>query len=186
MGETVHRSTLDSPLGPSELVSTASGLAAIGLGDELDRHEHWIARTFPEAHTLSGTKVHREIARQIAEYFDGRRRVFDLPLDLRGSAFQKSVWAKVASIPYGKTASYSEIAHLVGRPRAFRAVGAANGANPIPLVIPCHRVLGADGSLIGYGGGLDKKRWLLIHEGVLLGGPSQMSLFAGATATAPP
>ena len=88
-------------------------------------------------------------------------------LDLRGSPFQKAVWANVERVPYGRTASYSEIARLAGRPKAFRAVGAANGANPIPLVIPCHRIVGANGSLTGYGGGLANKRWLLIHEGVL-------------------
>lgn len=182
MGETVHRSTLDSPLGPIDLVSTSRGLAGIGLGEGLSWHERWIGRTFPQAQILSGTGVHVEIARQLVEYFDGRRRVFDLPLDVRGSSFQKAVWARVASIPYGKTASYSEIAHLVGRPLASRAVGAANGQNPIPLVIPCHRVVGAKGSLTGYGGGLPKKRWLLVHEGALGGGPSQMSLFARGTA----
>ena len=183
MNETLYRSTLDSPLGPLRLVSTSVGLAGISLPEE-EWHERWMRRVFPRAQilsTLPGGSAHAEVVRQLDQYFEGRRRVFDLPLDLRGSPFQKVVWSNVARIPFGRIASYSEIAHLVGRPGASRAVGTANGSNPIPLVIPCHRVVGADGSLTGYGGGLPAKRWLLVHEGVLRSGapqPVQMSLFA--------
>jgi O-6-methylguanine DNA methyltransferase len=191
MTEVLYRSTLESPLGPVDLVSTSRGLAAIGFGEGRDWSESWVRRTFPGAQTLPGVGAHEEAARQIQEYFGGRRRVFDLTLDLRGSPFQKAVWANVERVPYGRTASYSEIALLVGRPKAFRAVGAANGANPIPIVIPCHRIVGASGSLTGYGGGLSCKRWLLIHEGVLKDepapplGPVQLDLFARRSASVP-
>lgn len=106
-----------------------------------------------------------EAARQLREYFAGRLRQFDLPLDPRGTPFQRRVWCEVATIPYGRTRSYSEIAEALGTPRAVRAVGAANGANPLPIVIPCHRVIGASGKLVGYGGGLALKRRLLELEG---------------------
>ena len=127
--------------------------------------ERWIQRTFPDAGREPAGKRQQRLENQIRQYFHGRRRVFDISLDLRGRDFHKAVWEQVARIPYGKTASYGEIAHLVGSPRASRAVGAANGANPVPIVVPCHRVIGANGSLTGYGGGLENKRWLLAHEG---------------------
>jgi methylated-DNA-[protein]-cysteine S-methyltransferase len=104
------------------------------------------------------------VVRQLADYFEGRRRVFDLPLSPEGTPFQKEVWRALVEIPYGECASYSEIARRIGRRDAVRAVGAANGANPIAIVVPCHRVIGRDGSLTGYGGGLPLKRWLLDHE----------------------
>ncbi|HEX2163750.1 MAG TPA: methylated-DNA--[protein]-cysteine S-methyltransferase [Thermoanaerobaculia bacterium] len=110
----------------------------------------------------------RAVAAQLAEYFAGRRRSFDLPLAPRGTDFQRAVWEELARVPYGETISYGELARRVGRQGAARAIGAANGANPLPIVVPCHRVIGADGSLTGYGGGLDRKRTLLGLEGVPL------------------
>jgi methylated-DNA-[protein]-cysteine S-methyltransferase len=104
-----------------------------------------------------------EIA-QLREYFAGERVGFDIPLDLRGTPFQRAVWAGLLAIPFGETRSYSQLARAIGRPRAVRAVGAANGRNPIGLVVPCHRVIGASGALVGFGGGLRVKRWLLAHE----------------------
>ena len=101
---------------------------------------------------------------QLLEYFEGKRTAFDLPLDLRGTPFQLEVWRALLAIPYGETRSYAEIARAVGRPAAVRAVGAANGANPIAIVVPCHRVIAADGSLGGYGGGLELKARLLAME----------------------
>jgi methylated-DNA-[protein]-cysteine S-methyltransferase len=97
-------------------------------------------------------------------YFDGRRREFDLPLDLPGASFQLMVWRELTRIPFGETISYGELARRIGRPTAYRAVGAASGANPIPIIIPCHRVVGANGRLTGFGGGLETKRWLLALE----------------------
>jgi len=108
------------------------------------------------------------VRRQLTEYFDGTRTTFDLPLDGTGSTFERRVWDLLRTIPYGATTSYGALARRLGDPRATRAVGAANGKNPIPIIVPCHRVLGARGELTGFGGGLDRKRWLLEHEGALL------------------
>jgi methylated-DNA-[protein]-cysteine S-methyltransferase len=108
------------------------------------------------------------VAAQLAEYFAGKRRDFALPVAPRGSEFQRRVWEELSRIPYGATISYAELAARIGRPGASRAVGRANGTNPIPVVIPCHRVIGTDGSLTGYGGGMPLKRALLALEGVLL------------------
>jgi len=104
------------------------------------------------------------VRRELSEYFAGRRTSFDVPLAPRGTPFQQRVWAELVKIPFGTRATYGELARRIGRPAASRAVGAANGANPIAIVIPCHRVVGSDGSLTGYGGGLPLKRWLLAHE----------------------
>lgn len=105
-----------------------------------------------------------DVAAQLGEYFRGERRAFDLELAPRGTEFQRDVWSALQRIPYGETRSYSDIAREIGRPAAVRAVGAANGANPIPIVIPCHRVVGSNGSLTGFGGGIETKRWLLALE----------------------
>ncbi len=104
-------------------------------------------------------------ASQLREYFDGKRKSFDLPLEVLGTEFRKKVWAALAEIPYGETRSYKDIAEATGNPKACRAVGGANNKNPISIIIPCHRVVGADGSLVGYGGGIDKKTLLLELEG---------------------
>jgi methylated-DNA-[protein]-cysteine S-methyltransferase len=105
-------------------------------------------------------------ARQLEEYFAGARRDFDLPMRFAGTDFQRLVWKHLTDIRYGETLSYGELARRIGNPNASRAVGLANGRNPIPILVPCHRVIGADGSLTGYGGGLERKRWLLAHEGL--------------------
>lgn len=117
----------------------------------------WVAKSAPFQVAL----------RQLAEYFAGRRRVFDLPLAPDGTEFQRSVWRVLVTIPYGATISYAELARRVGNARASRAVGLANGANPLPIVVPCHRVIGSDGSLTGFGGGLEMKRRLLTLEGAM-------------------
>jgi len=107
-----------------------------------------------------------ETMRQLGEYFIGERRKFDLPLRMIGTEFQRRVWRMLEEIPFGTTWSYGDLAKRIGNPNASRAVGLANGRNPISILVPCHRVIGADGSLTGYGGGLDRKRWLLAHEGL--------------------
>jgi methylated-DNA-[protein]-cysteine S-methyltransferase len=117
----------------------------------------------------------REARRQLHAYFSGELREFDLPLDPAGTDFQREVWAALAKIPYGETWSYGRLAQRIGKPDAVRAVGAANGRNPIPIVLPCHRVIGADGSLTGFGGGLPTKQFLLRLEGAL---PQENDLFA--------
>ncbi|MBL4781117.1 MAG: methylated-DNA--[protein]-cysteine S-methyltransferase [Porticoccaceae bacterium] len=105
---------------------------------------------------------------QLSAYFEGRLQVFDLPLSLQGTDFQRAVWGQLQALVYGTTASYGQIAAAIGKPAAARAVGMANNKNPIPIVIPCHRVVGSKGSLTGFAGGLDSKRWLLAHEGLVL------------------
>lgn len=111
------------------------------------------------------TPLLKQGAKQLQEYFDGQRKVFDLPIEPEGTAFQRSVWNALVTIPYGETRTYGQIAAQIGNPKASRAIGQANHNNPIPILIPCHRVIGADGSLTGYGGGLDIKKQLLELEG---------------------
>jgi len=103
---------------------------------------------------------------QLNEYFNGERKTFDLPLDAKGTDFQQSIWRQLSTIPFGVSASYRDIAIAINNPKSMRAVGAANGRNPISIIVPCHRVIGADGTLTGYAGGLERKQWLLKHEGI--------------------
>lgn len=105
-----------------------------------------------------------ETRRQLDEYFAGRRRAFELPMQARGTEFQQRVWGALLEIPFGETRSYGEQARRIGDSKAVRAVGLANGRNPIPVIVPCHRVIGADGSMTGFGGGIERKKWLLAHE----------------------
>lgn len=116
----------------------------------------------------NGSEILAETKRQLAEYFDHERRTFELPLDLSGTPFQLQVWKQLTRIPYGSTTSYGEIAKRLGTPSGSRAVGAANGRNPVAIVVPCHRVIGANGDLTGFGGGMERKEWLLRHEGGIL------------------
>lgn len=146
----------DSPVGPLTLVS--DGAAIVGIHFATQRHF-----TAPEA-TAHADKVLDAARKQLDGYFAGRRRSFDLPTAPRGTAFQTRVWSALTKIPYGETKSYGAIAAMIGSPKAVRAVGAANGRNPIPIVIPCHRVIGADGSLTGFGGGMERKEMLLDLE----------------------
>jgi O-6-methylguanine DNA methyltransferase len=139
------------------LVASASGIRAI----EFD------AEPVSESQRNDWNPLLTEAARQLRAYFAGALREFSLPLDMPGTEFQKCVWGQVAAIPYGETRSYLQIATAVGSPRAVRAVGGANGANPAPIVVPCHRVIGAKGSLVGYGGGLAMKKRLLELEGAI-------------------
>ncbi len=120
------------------------------------------------ADALSVTEAFHHVIHQLDEYLAGTRYGFDLPLRLRGSAFQRQVWDALIEIPYGTTESYGDLARDLGDRRASRAVGLANGKNPISIIVPCHRVIGADGSLTGYGGGIERKLWLLRHEGAVL------------------
>ncbi|RPI10034.1 MAG: methylated-DNA--[protein]-cysteine S-methyltransferase [Acidobacteriales bacterium] len=135
------------------LVVTDMGIRRLGFGEP----------KIPNGGSGSGTLV-AEAAGQLDEYFSGRRRQFDLPLDLEGTEFQQRVWKSVARIPYGQTRSYAQIATTIGSPTAVRAVGAANGANPVAIIVPCHRVIASGGGLGGYGGGLELKRRLLALE----------------------
>lgn len=159
----MYCTTYDSPLGPLELVASDAGLVAVlWPADSPDR-----VKLGDEPIEQSGHPVLCAAADQLDEYFARKRSEFDLPLDLRGTDFQVEVWKSLATIPYGETASYGEQAKRVGRPKAARAIGAANGRNPVSVILPCHRVVGADGSLTGFAGGLDAKRFLLELEGAI-------------------
>ncbi len=153
----LYYDTLDTPIGPLLLVSDGDGLVELGL----PRRGRLAA--VPEGARPNKMKLHAA-TRQLKEYFAGKRLQFDLPLHPSGTPFQLEVWGALLAIPYGETASYADIARRIGRPRAVRAVGAANGANPLAIIVPCHRVIGSHGDLVGYGGGLPIKRWLLTHE----------------------
>jgi methylated-DNA-[protein]-cysteine S-methyltransferase len=152
-------STLASPVGELKLVANDDALVAIlwqdddparvRLGPLVERSDH---------------PVLKQAEAQLTAYFSGNLRRFNVPLDFRGTDFQKSVWAALLAIPFGETRSYGQIARQIGRPKAVRAVGAANGRNPISIMAPCHRVVGSDGSLTGFAGGLDAKRYLLAME----------------------
>ncbi len=157
--------SLESPVGDLLLVGSEHGLRAIlWPGDEARR------AGLGDLDLVSGdAPVLAEAARQLDEYFAGARTVLDLPLDLCGTSFQVAAWQALAEIPYGETRTYAEQAARLGRPAAVRAVGAANGRNPISIVLPCHRVVGSDGSLRGFAGGLEVKRILLEHERVNAG-----------------
>ena len=156
--ESIYYWRLNSPVGPLVLAVSERGLVAVEFG----------TRAIPPGWQESAEKTALYV-RQLEEYFSGRRRQFDLPLDLHGTDFQERCWHELLKIPYGETRSYADIARGIGRPTAVRAVGLANGQNPIAIVVPCHRVIGSDGSLTGYGGGLHIKRRLLELEGAFSG-----------------
>jgi methylated-DNA-[protein]-cysteine S-methyltransferase len=130
--------------------------------------ERWLAYNLPGREITATSALFERTCLELSEYFTDNRHEFTLPLDVQGSAFHQRVWLALTQIPYGRTISYGQLAHTLGAPKAARAVGAACGANPAPIIAPCHRVLGSDGSLHGFGGGLALKAWLLRHEGVLL------------------
>jgi len=162
---TIRFSTMHSPVG--QLTFTATGEGLTGIWFDTDRHQHQ-----PNCWLRDDARF-VEVRRQLEEYFAGTRQVFDLPLAAQGTAFQQQVWAALRAIPYGETRSYGEQARSIHNEKAVRAVGLANGKNPIGIIVPCHRVIGADGSLTGYAGGLDRKRWLLSHE-ARCRGPGQL------------
>ncbi|CDO59601.1 Methylated-DNA--protein-cysteine methyltransferase [Candidatus Phaeomarinobacter ectocarpi] len=157
---------IPSPIGDLLVAGDADSLHLISFptGSKTIRHaEHW----------QRDDDGFRDVAEQLAAYFAGDLTQFNLPLTLDGTDFQNEIWRNLATIPYGQTASYGEMAKKAGRPKASRAVGAANGANPLPIVLPCHRVIGSTGALTGFGGGMDAKKFLLSLEGAL---PAQGAL----------
>ena len=145
----------DSPIGLIEIGGTPEGITSIFFVEE-------------RRPDVTSNVVCAEAVIQLAEYFEGTREDFDLPLELTGTEFQQQVWQELRSIPFGQTVSYGDLARSIGKPSAVRAVGSANGDNPVSIIVPCHRVIGSDGGLTGYGGGLERKQWLLKHEGGLL------------------
>lgn len=146
---------VESPIGLVEIGCSETGVAALNFVDAV-------------RHPIALSSHLTAVSEQISAYFAGTLTTFDLPLDLRGTEFQRRVWAQLLTVPYGQTATYLEIALALENAQSVRAVGAANGQNPVALVVPCHRIIGSDGKLIGYGGGLWRKEWLLRHEGALL------------------
>lgn len=147
--ETVY---LQTPLGWARIVGDEDGLKEISVLDEAPEHSVILPEVLEDA------------VYQLKEYFEGRRHNFDLKLNPEGTPFQRKVWELLTTLPFGKTTSYLELSRKLGDPKAIRAVAAANGKNPLWIVIPCHRVVGSDGSLTGYAGGLHRKKWLLDHE----------------------
>ena len=162
---TTFTTTIDSPVGPLVLTSDGTALTGVLFDAELD----------PTWSTEPCAVLDRAVA-QLGEYFAGERTEFDLPLEPAGTPFQRSTWLALREIPYAETINYGQLALRVGNPKASRAVGLANGRNPISIVVPCHRVIGADGSLTGYGGGLDRKRLLLDLERRVAGVDAQDQL----------
>lgn len=156
---TLFFSHLPSPVGRLKLVASDAGLVAILWDGEDPNRVRLGAMTEQPDHAVLA-----EASRQLTDYFAGRRRTFTVRLDFRGTDFQKQVWAALLAIPFGETRSYGQIARELGRPSASRAVGAANGRNPISIIAPCHRVVGADGALTDFAGGLAAKTYLLEHE----------------------
>ena len=161
---------LASPIGPLLIAGDGTALSAIGFPAGK-------GRVAPRDGWRRDDGLFVEARAQLSAYFAGELRDFDLVLNPTGTPFQLAVWQALRAIPYGATLSYGAIAARVGRPSASRAVGAANGANPIPIVVPCHRVIGSSGALTGFGGGIDTKRWLLAHEAGGRPGDLQGSLF---------
>ncbi|MDH3755615.1 MAG: methylated-DNA--[protein]-cysteine S-methyltransferase, partial [Acidimicrobiia bacterium] len=158
-----YTTIIDSPLGPLTLVATDKGLRAVLWPDDEPTRVR-----LPDAAIETDATDHpvlRAATSQLDEYFAGTRSEFEVPLDLRGTEFQVANWTALAEIRFGTTSTYGEQAGRLGRPKAARAIGAATGKNPISIILPCHRVVGSDGSLTGFAGGLDAKRWLLAHEG---------------------
>lgn len=148
---------LDTPIGPVRVAWGDRGLVAVETGRQLERSVPAGWRHDPQLDCPA--------VEQLREYFDGRRRVFDVPLAVSGTPFQRRVWRALETVGYGETITYAELARRAGRPGAARAAGAANGRNPVSIVLPCHRVIGSNGRLTGYAGGLPVKEWLLTHEG---------------------
>ncbi len=158
----------DSPLGPIIIAATDKGLAGLWFDGQKHFPPELAGAAWPHDPEHS---VLKEVIRQLTDYFSGRRTEFDVPLDLAyGTAFQQSVWQALLKIPQGGTASYGELSARIGKPAAVRAVGAAVGRNPVSIIVPCHRVMGAGGALTGYAGGLERKSALLRLEGVDLAG----------------
>ncbi|MEU3183514.1 methylated-DNA--[protein]-cysteine S-methyltransferase [Streptomyces sp. NPDC006923] len=165
-----QHTVIDSPYGPLTLVATDGVLSGLYMVDQ--RH-----RPGQETFGDPDSRPFGEVRGQLGAYFEGELSEFDLPLRLDGTPFQRAVWEQLREIPYGETRSYGELALALGKPGASRAVGLANGKNPIGIIVPCHRVIGSTGGLTGYGGGLDRKQRLLVFEGAAAEAPPVATLF---------
>lgn len=150
--EQLDKGYLFTDIGTVEVTGTKSGIVSVAFVDSIDTN------------AACTTKAVQQCMTQLGQYFGGRRTRFSVPLNLQGTEFRVLVWKALTKVPFGSTVSYSSIARAIGRPRAAHAVGGAVAHNPIAIIVPCHRIVGSDGSLTGYAGGLDRKRWLLEHE----------------------
>jgi methylated-DNA-[protein]-cysteine S-methyltransferase len=169
----------ESPIGPLRLAASERGLSALYMREHRHVQEELESTwTLVSSSDTKQSSVLDATRRQLDEYFEGRRKRFDLPLDAQGTDFQRMVWRGLCAIDFGVTISYGELAKRIGNAKAMRAVGLANGRNPISIIVPCHRVIGADGSMTGYGGGIDRKVFLLDHEAKVSGAvlPHQLAL----------
>ncbi|MFN7249533.1 MAG: methylated-DNA--[protein]-cysteine S-methyltransferase [Anaerobacillus sp.] len=167
---TVFYNEMDSPLGPLTIVCSELGVCLIEFGSidqTLTTIKVWMKKHFIKGQLMFSEEKVQPIINQLTQYFEGERLEFDLQIDLIGTRFQCLVWETLKKINYGETKSYKEIAKEIGAPKAVRAIGGANNKNPIPIIIPCHRVIGSNGALVGYGGGVDKKVILLEIEGAI-------------------
>lgn len=163
---------MDSPIGPLVLASSGTeagqGLCHIEFGrfdEAADKLVSWSERWYGVRDWQRDPEALENVSVQLRAYFNGKLRRFDLPLDLQGTPFQRRVWQALTEVPFGEAWSYKDIGESIGSPKAVRAVGGANNRNPVPIIVPCHRVIGADGAMVGYGGGLHIKTFLLQHEG---------------------
>lgn len=162
----IYLAELNSPIGILYLASSDQGVVCLSLSGRKNLLE-MLKHRLPDMELEENAEKNRDVIKQLKEYFSEARKRFDLPLHVMGTAFQKRVWRELCQVPFGQTASYKEIAEKIGNPKAMRAVGQANHQNLIPIIIPCHRIIGANGDLVGFGGGMDLKRFLLSHEGAL-------------------
>jgi methylated-DNA-[protein]-cysteine S-methyltransferase len=159
----IHLTVTDSPIGPLTLAARGSRLCLLHFGGNEELARTSLEKWYPAEPCC--TAPLEEITRTLSRYFSGELAALDgVPVELNGTSFQLRVWNALRSVQAGTTTSYGQLAERIGAPKAVRAVGAANGANPVAIIVPCHRIIGRDGSLTGYGGGLDRKRWLLRHE----------------------
>ena len=164
---TLHQSVIKTPIGGLTLISRDDVLIAVAFERDDASTGRWLERRFGQLR-MERSEDPAGAASALRAYFEGDLAALDrVKVDTGGTEFQREVWSALRRIPLGTTVSYAWLAARIGRPTAVRAVGAANGSNPIPIIIPCHRVIAADGTLCGYGGGLDRKRWLLSHEGAM-------------------
>lgn len=160
----IRYATTESPLGELLVASTERGVCAVSFGEGQAASLEWLKGLYPDEEPVLDAAGLAGVLAELAAYFAGDRQAFTFDLDPKGTPFQLKVWEALRAIPYGRTWTYKELAERVGSPNGSRAVGLANRSNPIGIVVPCHRVVGADGSLVGYAGGLEAKRWLLSHE----------------------
>ena len=160
----LYADTIPSPIGQIHVIFADDVLRALDFDDHNPRMHALLGRHYP-GYQIKRSPAPRHVRESIINYFEGSiTAIDDVPVETRGTPFQQEVWAALRRIPAGETTSYGQLAASIGRPQAMRAVGLANGSNPVGIVVPCHRVIGANGSLTGYGGGLGRKRWLLAHE----------------------